>query len=317
MYERFYGLADRPFDLTPNPRYLLLTETHREALSNLEYGIDTRKGLTLLIGEAGTGKTTVLRRALACAGASLDTRRGGCVYLNNPTLTRDEFLEALARRFGLSADASASKTSLLDELEQMLRERCRQGAPSALIVDEAQSLPDEILEELRLLANIESDTEKLLPLVLAGQPELADRLNDSGLRQLKQRVALRCDLAPLDLRETAGYIATRVRLAGGDAGRLFTRDAVIAVYGASRGIPRTINVICDNALLAGFAADQRPVRAATVEEVCRDFDLPPPRPSWLSSHHDVLRRPDASSERPQPFADGERLTAATAWRGRR
>jgi general secretion pathway protein A len=142
-----------------------------------------------------------------------------------------------------------------------------------LIVDEAQTLPDNLLEELRLLANIESDTEKFLPLVLAGQPELAERLNAPKLRQLKQRIGLRCRLHPLSLHETACYVAARIRLAGGDPGRVFTRDAIIAVHASSSGVPRVINVLCNNALLAGFAVDQRPVDAEIVREVCRDFDL--------------------------------------------
>jgi general secretion pathway protein A len=273
MYERFYGLAERPFELTPNPRYLVLTPSHEEALSNLHYGITARKGITLLLGEAGTGKTTLLRKALALRVRPGEPGSDGWLYLNNPTLTRQEFLEALAEGFGLGPAAAASKTRLLAALQEVLENRHRRGLASALIVDEAQSLPHELLEELRLLVNIESDTEKLLPLVLAGQPELADRLNDHGLRQLKQRVALRCRLRPFSLRETASYIATRIRLAGGDAGAVFTRDAVTAVHEASQGIPRTISVICDNALLGGFAADRRPVDADIVREVCDDFDV--------------------------------------------
>lgn len=274
MYERFFGLAERPFELTPNPRYLVLTPSHEEALGNLHYGITARKGITLLLGEAGMGKTTILRKALSLrVRAGTDDDEEGWVFLNNPTLTRQEFLEVLADGFGLGPGASASKPRLLAGLQRVLEERGRRGLASALIVDEAQSLPHELLEELRLLVNIESDTEKLLPLVLAGQPELADRLNDRGLRQLKQRIALRCRLRPLTLGETATYIATRIRLAGGDAGRLFTRDAVIAIHEASEGIPRTISVLCDNALLGGFAADRCPVDADIVREVCDDFDV--------------------------------------------
>lgn len=274
MYESYFGLNERPFDLTPNPRYLLLTPTHREALSNLEYGICARKGITVLLGEAGTGKTTLVRKVLAARlREGLEASSPGWVYLNNPTLTRAEFFEALACGFGLGDSAVTSKTRLLADLEALLIERQARGAATALIVDEAQSVPHEILEELRLLANIESDTHKLLPLVLAGQPELADRLNSENLRQLKQRVALRCELRALTLQETGAYIATRIRLAGGDAGRIFSRDAVIAVHDASRGIPRTISVICDNALLAAFADGMRAIGADTVNEVCRDFDL--------------------------------------------
>jgi general secretion pathway protein A len=185
-------------------------------------------------------------------------------------LSRSEFLQFLGATFHLSPEAADSKTRLLEQLERTLAG----GRRAALVVDEAQSLSYEILEEIRLLANIESDTEKLLPVVLAGQPELADRLNEQALRQLKQRVALRCVLPPLSLHESAAYIAARIERAGGSPGRLFSRDAVLAVYQHSNGIPRTINVICDNALLTGYAEDRRPVGADVIEMVCRDFDLP-------------------------------------------
>jgi type II secretory pathway predicted ATPase ExeA len=269
MYERFFGLRERPFDLTPNPRYLLLTGKHREALSNLEYGIGTRKGITVLTGEAGTGKTTLIRAAFARAQA--DSRCGptSWAYLKNPTLDRSEFLEFLAARFGINGSTAASKTRLLDELERVVAD----GRRAALIIDEAQSVPMDLLEEIRLLANIESDVEKLLPVVLVGQPELASRLNEPALRQLKQRVALRCMLSPLSLQESATYIAGRVEVAGGDPGRLFSRDAVIAIYRRSGGIPRTISVICDNALLSAYAEETQPVSATLVEAVCRDFDF--------------------------------------------
>jgi general secretion pathway protein A len=272
MYQRFYGLRELPFDLTANPRYLLLTAKYREALSNLKYGITGRRGVTLLIGEAGTGKTTLVR-----AVQSEQHQHTRFLYLNNPALTRAEFIEFLARGFGLSERAAGSKTALLFELEHMLRQRRAQGVTTALLVDEAQVMPVELLEEVRLLANIEADNEKLLPLVLAGQPQLAAKLNDPDLKQLKQRVALRCDLQPLDLKETAAYISTRLRLAGGDGTKLFSREAVELIYRCSRGIPRTISVICDNALVNGFAADQRTVGCEIVYEVCRDFDLDPPK----------------------------------------
>jgi general secretion pathway protein A len=272
MYEAFFGLRERPFGLTPNPRFVLVTPTHREALGNLEYALTSRQGVMLLVGEAGTGKTTMLRRALALRAE----RAGGivhCVHLSNPALTRAEFVEALAHGFGLSEEAARSKTRLLLELEQTLRQRREQGVLSALMVDESQSLSDELLEEVRLLANIESDTEKLLPIVLAGQPELSERLNQWHLRQLKQRVTLRCVLQPLTLQETAAYIAGRIRLADGDPGRLFDRDAVIAIFDRSRGIPRTIGVLCDNALLTAFALDRPQVTADLIDQVSLDFDL--------------------------------------------
>jgi general secretion pathway protein A len=272
MYERFYGLHEPPFALTPNQRFFLLTPSHLEALSNIEYGVASRCGITLLIGEAGTGKTTILRRALAARMESREVRVLS-VYLNNPMLTRSEFLEFMATQFHLSSAAAGSKTRLLSEIEQLLRNRRRRGETTVLMIDEAQSLPADLLEEIRLLANIETDTEKLLPLVLAAQPEMAARLNSPALRQLKQRVALRCRLAPLTLTQTAGYIAGRIRLAGGDPVTLFSHDAVRAIHEHARGIPRTISVICDNALLSGFATKQRPVGSDLVDEVCRDFDL--------------------------------------------
>ena len=269
MYQRFYGLRELPFELTANPKYLFFSPGHREALSNLEYGLSTAKAVTVLIGEAGTGKTTLLRAALL----SDKCRSVRCVYVNNPALTRAEFIEMLANQFEFGTDAAQSKTVLLAQLERALRERRSRGEITALVIDEAQSLSFELLEEIRLLANIETPSEKLLPVVLSGQPELADRLNDPALRQLKQRIALRCEVAPLDLSETAAYIASRIRTAGGEASKLFTREAVVLIHEFSNGIPRTISVICDNALLGGMAIGRHPVDREIVNEVCRDFDL--------------------------------------------
>ncbi|PYR12558.1 MAG: hypothetical protein DMF99_03975 [Acidobacteria bacterium] len=265
----FFGLRERPFELTSNPKYLFFSAQHREALANLEYGLSSAKAITVVVGEAGTGKTTLLRAALE----SERCRRVKAIVLDNPTLTREEFVEILAARFQLGPAAAASKAVLLDALEAELRARRAREEITALIVDEAQSLSDELLEEVRLLANIETPTEKLLPLVLAGQPELAVRLNESGLRQLKQRVALRCEVAPLDLGDTAAYIVSRIRTAGGNTTKLFTREAVTLIHEFSRGIPRVINVMCDNALINGFALKRQPVDRDIVAEVCRDFDL--------------------------------------------
>jgi general secretion pathway protein A len=269
MYQHFYGLRELPFELTPNPRYLFLTRQHREALSTLIYGLSSAKGITALIGEAGTGKTTLLHAALRAE----QCRNVSCVYLVNPTLTREEFIEMLSVRFELSAHAARSKTALLNELEVVLRERHSRGQVTALLIDEAQSLSTELLEEIRLLANSETATEKLLPLVLAGQPELKDRLNETGLRQLKQRVTLRCEITAFTQQETAAYIAWRIRTAGGDAAKLFTREAVVLIHERSGGIPRTVSVMCDNALLNGFGLGRQPVNYETVLEVANDLDL--------------------------------------------
>jgi general secretion pathway protein A len=268
MYQQYFGLRELPFELTPNPRFLFLSAKHREALANLRHGIWAAKGISLLIGEAGTGKTTLVRTVLEEAGDAVN-----CLYLNNPTLTRNEFSEFLAKGFGLSDEAARSKTALLFELEAKLKETRARDKLSALVVDESQSLPNELLEEIRLLANIETLTEKLLPVVLVGQPELGERLNTQSLRQLKQRVALRCELLPLTLHETASYIASRIRIAGGDCSRIFTREAVTLIHDRASGIPRTISVLCDNALVSGFALDRQPVGRDIVQEICRDFDL--------------------------------------------
>jgi general secretion pathway protein A len=311
MYESFYRLQERPFDLALNPRKLLLTPQHREALGNLEYGILSKNGVTLLLGEAGTGKTTLIRTAFARAEAETPGGTAAWAYLKNPTLQRGEFLEFLVARFGLSANAATSKVRLLDELERALLA----GKKAVLIIDEAQSVPLELLEEVRLLANIESDSAKLLPVILAGQPELADRLNEQGLRQLKQRIALRCTLKPFQLNETAAYIAARIDGVGGTPSHVFTRDAVVAVHQHSNGIPRTINVICENALLTGYVEEQRPVGREVVEAVVRDFDLwstavvePPAAPSAPVATEDT---PDVTeSAKPLP----ERGRSWAIWR---
>jgi general secretion pathway protein A len=272
MYASYYGCREAPFELTANPAYLFLTPSHREALCNLQYGLSAAKAITVVIGEAGTGKSTLLRAALA----SDLCRDVTAVCINNPTLTRDEFYELIAARLGLPA-APRSKAALLEELEALVRERYAGKRTTALVIDEAQALPDELLEEIRLFANIETDTRKLVPVVLIGQPELADRLNEQQLRQLKQRIALRCELKRLDLAETATYIASRIRTAGGDPSQLFTRQAVTLIYEYSGGVPRTISVMCDNALMTGFALDRRRIDGDIVREVCRDFDLRPAR----------------------------------------
>jgi len=272
MYLRFFGLREAPFELTSNPRYLFFTPQHSEALANLEYGLSSSKAITVVIGEAGIGKTTLVRAALE----SERCRHIKAVLLENPALTRAEFIQLLATRLQLPDGAGASKADFLTALEAELRARNARGETTALVVDEAQSLSHELLEEIRLLANIETPTEKLLPLVLVGQPELAERLNEQSLRQLKQRVALRCEVAALNLLDTASYIVSRIRTAGGNTTKLFTREAVTLIHEAARGIPRTINVLCDNALISGFALRHQPVDRDIVLEVCRDFDLSRP-----------------------------------------
>ena len=269
MYQSFFGLTELPFELTANPKYLFLTAKQREALSTLQYGLFSAKPLTLLLGEAGTGKTTLIQAALY----SERCRDVRCVYIDNPVLHSDDFVRTLATKFDLGTEASTSKSLVLERLRGALSERRAHGEVTALVVDEAQSLSAALLEELRLLANMETPTQKLLPLVLAGQPELGDRLEDLGLRQLKQRVTLRCELTPFDLLETASYIASRVQSAGGTPATMFSREAVQLIHENASGIARSVNVICDNALLSAMALGRRLVDRAIVMEVCRDLRL--------------------------------------------
>ncbi|PWT85090.1 MAG: hypothetical protein C5B57_03620 [Blastocatellia bacterium] len=268
MYERFFGFRERPFDLTPDPRYLVLTDAHREAMSTVEYAIASRKGITLLLGEAGCGKTTVIRAAIDRQPDPVH-----CVHLSNPALTRSEFVEMLAAQFDLSARARDSKAVLLIELEALLRGRHDANEPTVLIVDEAQSLPLDLLEEIRLLANIETNHQKLLSVILAGQPALGMSLEDPAVSQLKQRVALWCELRSLTLQETSAYMLSRIQSAGGIASNAFTATAVKLIHAASRGLPRVINVLADNALLTGLAVSTRPVTSRIVADVCHDFRI--------------------------------------------
>lgn len=275
MYESFYGLSELPFELTANPKFLFLNRSQREALSILQYGLYAAKSLTLLIGEAGTGKTTLIQSALESDLCS--NVRG--IYLSNPTLAPDDFIRLLALKLDLGVEVGDSKPLLLQRLEVMLRERRAAGQTTALIVDEAQSLSVEMLEEIRLLANIETPSAKLLPLVLAGQPELSNRLEQPNLRQLKQRVTLRSHLQPLDTADTAAYIASRIKTAGGDPSMMFSREAVKLIHEYSGGIPRMISVICDNALVNGMALGRPLVDRAIVVEVSQDLLLSAKRSS--------------------------------------
>jgi general secretion pathway protein A len=268
MYEHFYNLEEKPFNLTPDPRYIYFTEKHCEALANLVYGIRERKGFIVLSGEVGTGKTTLVN-------ALLDTlERTGILsaFIFNPILSSPEFFEYLLADLNLK-DEARSKSQSLIKLNSFLLERYRMGQVTVLIIDEAQNLSTEILEEVRLLTNLETATEKLLQIVLVGQPELSLKLNSPELRQLKQRVNLRCSLDPLTLFETKEYIRTRLEIAGLPDQEVFPDSTVTDVYRFSGGIPRLINSICDNALLAGYACDSKIINSEIIYEVAHDLEL--------------------------------------------
>lgn len=269
MYETFYGLRERPFDLTPNPRFLLLTPSHRRALVNFDVGIGTHKGVIALIGEPGTGKTTVARALMSKRDAT--TR---FVYLNQSVASAADLRHALVQAFKLPPGLETSNTELIRALTRCLLRIRERDQTAALLVDEAQSLSDEVLEEVRLLSNVETNEGKLLTLALIGQPRLAARLNEEMWAQLKQRIELRSALAPLELPETAAYIWSRVRTAGADAAQLFTADAIRLIHERSRGIARSISVIGENALMTGFAEGERPVTRRLVLQVCEELDFP-------------------------------------------
>jgi general secretion pathway protein A len=270
MYAEFYGLKEMPFALTPDPRYIYFTPSHTEVMANLHYGIESGKGLIVVTGEVGTGKTTMLRWVMQ----RLD-RAVLVAYIFNPRLSVPEFYQHLATLFNIQN--WESKSDLLIELGKVLESRHSRGLRTVLIVDEAHGLSTSVLEEIRLLGNFESDTAKQLQIVLTGQPELRTVLNNPDLRQLKQRVALRCDVKALpNVEETAQYINTRLKVAGSERTDIFSPGAIDYIFRCSEGIPRNINNLCDNALLNGFAAGQSIISRAAVQEVAETFDVLPP-----------------------------------------
>jgi general secretion pathway protein A len=269
MYTEFYGLNELPFALTPDPRYLYFTPSHTEVMANLHYGIESGRGLIVVTGEVGTGKTTLLRWMMQ----RLD-RTVMVAYIFNPRLSVPEFYQYLATLFDIQN--WENKSDLLIELGKFLEMRHSRGLRTVLVVDEAHGLSTEVLEEVRLLCNFESDTAKHLQIVLTGQPELRDVLNYTHLRQLKQRVALRCEISALpNVDETAHYIASRLKVAGAPNTDIFSPGAVDYIFRCSAGIPRNINNLCDNALLNGFASGDRIISRAMVEEVAATFDMLP------------------------------------------
>jgi len=269
MYAEFYGLKELPFALTPDPRYIYFTPSHTEVMANLHYGIESGKGLIVVTGEVGTGKTTMLRWVMQ----RLD-RTVLVAYIFNPRLSVPEFYQHLAALFDIQN--WSSKSDLLIELGKVLESRHSRGLRTVLIVDEAHGLSTSVLEEVRLLCNFESDTAKHLQIILTGQPELRAVLNNPDLRQLKQRVALRCDVKALpNVEETAQYINSRLKVAGAARPDIFSPGAVDYIFRCSEGIPRNINNLCDNALLNGFAASEPIISRAAVQEVAETFDVLP------------------------------------------
>lgn len=271
MYKGFFGLTRNPFDLTPDPACFVSTKRHNEALAALYYGIRRHKGFVVVTGEVGTGKTLLLRCLLRLLK---DSRDVAYAYLFNSRLSATEFLQYILSDFGLPA-SGRNKSELLLDFGQFLLSRGSKRLTTVLIIDEAHHLSDDLLEEVRLLSNLETTDDKLLQIVLVGQPELDEKLDSIGLRQLKQRVALRAQLSPLDPEETTEYITKRLHIAGADLHRnpIFSADAIAAVHRYSHGLPRLINTICENGLIAAYAKQTPRVTSDIVEDVARQFRL--------------------------------------------
>jgi len=270
MYKAFFGLKENPFNVSPDPRYLFLTQQVKETLSSLTYGIQTRKGIITLTGEVGTGKTTLVNRLLDW----LRERPTKTAFLFNSRMNSAQLFDFILTEFDIPCE-SRSKSQQLMKLNQWLMERFRAGEIAVLILDEAQNLTFPVLEEIRLLTNLETSTEKLLQIVLSGQPELDEKINLPQVRQLRQRVMIRCKTAPLTKELTHDYILERLRIAGAAPGQppIFSPAAMDSVHLYSLGIPRVVNLLCEHSLINAYVEQQRPIQSKVIEDVAREFQL--------------------------------------------
>ncbi|HEX3436014.1 MAG TPA: AAA family ATPase [Pseudacidobacterium sp.] len=288
MYKAFFNLTRNPFELTPDPAFLFSTKRHNEALAALYYGVRRHKGFVVVTGEVGTGKTLILRCLLRLLQQSTDI---AYAYLFNSLLSPTEFLQYILADFGLTTSGK-NKSELLFDLGQFLISRGSKKQTTVLIIDEAHHLSSEILEEVRLLTNLETAEDKLLQIVLVGQPELDEKLDSVGLRQLKQRIALRARLDPLDEAETMGYVDRRLQIAGKDnqTESFFSHQTIVSVYRHSRGFPRLINTICENALITAYARQIHDITPDIIEEVASELRLGithAPSVKRIDRHHDA------------------------------
>lgn len=267
MYRYFFGINDSPFGACPDPRFLYLMPQIQEALACLQYGIAARKGFVVMTGEVGTGKTTLLKTVLS----SFADQRIATAFVFNPRLDVLDFLEFVLADFGIPC-ASRTKSGMLLQLNAWLVDRFRCGELCAIVIDEAQNLSWDLLEEIRLLTNLETASEKLVQIVLSGQPELEEKLRNPSVRQLRQRIALWCRTRPLTGEETKAYIAKRLHIAGARQ-LVFSPEAVEVIHRCSKGIPRLINLVCEHALIAAYVEQIKPVPAHIVESVSVELDL--------------------------------------------
>jgi general secretion pathway protein A len=276
MYNAYFGFRESPFNLSPDPEFLYRSPQHEEALAQLIWGVRGRKGFIVLTGEVGTGKTTMLE----CLRDYLDSQHFEFAFIFNSRLTPAQFFEMIAYDFDLRADRK-SKTDVLFALNTMLLEQAEKGRTCVLIIDEAHNLDWEVLEEVRLLGNLENRTGKLLQIILAGQPELDRKLDAPNLRQLKQRIVLRCGLKPLTEEQTVEYVNARMVRAGLPDQKIFSRNLLNEIFIRTHGTPRVNNAICDNLLVTAFAMEQKTCTLAMLDEVCRDMRL-----DWVGSGRD-------------------------------
>lgn len=268
MYNAFFGFSESPFSLSPDPSFFFRSEQHEEALANLVYGVQARKGFIVLTGEVGTGKTTMLE----CLRDYLESQYIEFAFLFNSRINSDQFFEMIAYDLNLPCSRT-SKTEVLFALNQLLVEQAQEGRTVVLLVDEAHNLEWEVLEEIRLLGNLENRNGKLLQIILSGQPELDRKLDAPNLRQLKQRIVLRCSLQPFSLREAVEYVESRLEKAGMPDQNVFSEDLLAEIHLRSQGIPRIMNALCDNLLLTAFALERKSCTVEMLDEVCRDMRL--------------------------------------------
>lgn len=266
MYEQFYGLAEPPFNITPDPRFLYFSRRHREAYDRILYGLRRRSGFIQLTGEVGAGKSTLCRAILESLDASHHT-----ALVLNPVMTGIQLLRSILRELGL-AHRGNDRVRLVERLNQFLLDRAHAGDTVVLIVDEAQDMSDELLEEVRLLSNLETDDRKLLQIVLVGQPELQDKLDRPGLRQLRQRITLRSHLGPVDATEVEAYIQHRLEVAGANGRPTFSRWGLRSIFRYSMGIPRLINAVSDTALLVGYVEERDHLGWRQVRRAIRELE---------------------------------------------
>ncbi|WP_447971645.1 AAA family ATPase [Nitrospira sp. M1] len=266
MYLNFYGITKKPFHTTPDPRFLFSSATHREALSSLIYGVEERQGFITIIGEVGVGKTTILRTLLERLDASQDR----AVYIYNPNLTFTDLLKCLLSELG-HHPTDQNSSAMVQQLQDVLIQEYQKGGTIVLLIDEAQNMPLATLENLRMLSNLETTTDKLLQIVLIGQPELEDLLNQDALRQLKQRITIRATIRPLTKSESFDYIQYRLAKAGAKSSTIFSKPALTLIIHEARGIPRRLNILCDNTLLTGYAYQVKPIPGKIAKEVISDL----------------------------------------------